>query len=143
MSIQDLPAVNAALNAVATVLIVTALVLIKQGKEQAHKRMMLAALGTSAVFLASYVTHKIFGGVHTPFPEKYGQGIRIAYLIMLALHVVLAAAMLPLILLAVRAAFRDQRARHKKLVKWATPIWLYVSVTGVLIYFCIYQWFPA
>lgn len=142
MTIDDLPAVNAALNGIATIAILTGFYFIKKKNEGAHRKAMMTALAASTVFLACYLTHKFYA-THKVFPSTYGNFVRTSYLIMLFTHVVLAASVVPLVLLSVVAALKDNRARHKKLVRWTLPIWLYVSVTGVLIYFCVYVWFPG
>lgn len=142
MSIHDLPALNAALNGLATVLLVVALVLVKQGRIQAHRATMLAAFGVSCIFLVFYVAHKIgVKGVHTPFG---GQGvIRQAYYAMLISHILLAMAIVPLALVTLFRGLRRDDARHRKIARITWPLWFYVSVTGVLVYFMLYVWFPA
>jgi uncharacterized membrane protein YozB (DUF420 family) len=142
MSIHDLPALNAALNGLATVLLVVALVFIKQGRIQAHRATMLAAFGVSCVFLVFYVAHKIgVKGVHTPFG---GQGlIRQVYYAMLISHILLAMAIVPLALVTLFRGLKRDDARHKKIARLTWPIWFYVSITGVLVYFMLYVWFPA
>ena len=137
MEIADLPALNASLNAVATTLLVAGYVCIRRGRRDLHKRFMLAALATSAAFLVSYVTYHYNAGSR-PFP---GQGaIRLVYLSILSPHVLLAAAVLPLALLTTSRGLRSQFDRHVRIARWTLPIWLYVSVTGVIIYLMLYQW---
>lgn len=116
--------------------------MIRRGRETAHKRCMLAAFGTSVLFLVSYLTYHIGTEAVTTFPQRYPVA-RVIYLVVLGSHTLLAAVTLPLVLLTVTAGLRDQRARHRRLARWTFPIWLYVSVTGVLIYFALYHWFPA
>jgi len=141
MSIADLPALNATLNSIATVLILLGLYFIKTGREIAHVRCMMGAIATSALFLVSYLTYHA-QTEHKSFPTEYGEGVRIFYLVMLATHVVLAIAIVPLVLLSAWAGLKDRRSRHRKLVRWTMPMWLYVSVTGVLVYFFVHVWFP-
>lgn len=138
-----LPHVNAALNALATVLLVTGLVLIKQRKEVAHKRVMLAAFGVSILFLASYLTYhgslRSLAMSEKRLPSAVAPAVRYSYYAMLISHIVLAATVPVLACLAIWSGLRDRRQRHLKLVRWTFPIWLYVSVTGVLIYLVLYQ----
>lgn len=142
MSVSDLPALNAALNGTAMVLLTLGFAFIKSGRRDAHRRCMVGAFAVSLVFLASYVLHKfLVRGVHTPFG---GQGaIRTLYYAMLVSHIVLAAAIVPLVLTALRHALRGRFAQHRRWARWAYPAWYYVSVTGVLIYFFLYVWWPA
>lgn len=138
--LHALPTVNASLNSLATVLLVTALVLIKQRKETAHKWTMLAAVGVSAAFLASYLTYHFFAG-RTTFqgPEP----ARTIYLAILLSHTILAMSVPFLVAASVYFGLTDRRAAHRRVVKWAFPIWLYVSVTGVVIYFLLYHIYPS
>ena len=153
MTIQDIPAVNASLNALATVLITIAFVQIKAAQRATdpaertrrigtHRALMLAAGFVSAVFLVGYVGHKIaVRGVHTPFG---GEGaIRTVYFVMLFTHIVLAISIAYLVPRTFYLALKGQIERHKTWAKWTYPIWYYVSVTGVLVYFFLYQWWPA
>ena len=137
---ESLPPVNAALNGCATLLLTAGYACIRTGREKAHRNCMVSALAVSAVFLVFYVLHKILmQGVHTPFA---GEGIwRTFYYSMLVSHIVLAIAILPLILRTITLAIRGERSRHKAWARWTFPIWYYVSVTGVLVYFLLYQWF--
>ena len=142
MTIRNLPALNATLNAVATILITTGFVLIKSGRKEAHRRVMLSAAVVSALFLASYLTyHTLMRGLHTPFG---GTGaIRTVYLLILWTHIPLAALIAFLVPRTFLFALRGDFARHKAWAKVTFPIWLYVSVTGVLVYLFLYQWWPA
>ena len=136
MSIGDLPALNATLNAIAAVFLTTGYILIRRGRRQAHKRCMLGALTTSALFLTSYVIYHLNAGSR-PFP---GQGpVRAVYFAILITHVVLAAAILPLALTTTARGLLSQYDRHVRIARWTLPIWLYVSVTGVVIYLMLYQ----
>jgi uncharacterized membrane protein YozB (DUF420 family) len=142
MTVRDLPALNAALNGLATVLITLGFIFIKGGRKEAHRRVMLSAAVVSALFLVGYVTHKVLvRGVHTPFG---GAGaIRTIYYAMLASHIVLAMAIAWLVPRTFLFALRGQFDRHRAWARWTFPIWYYVSVTGVLVYFFLYQWWPA
>jgi putative membrane protein len=142
MTVSDLPALNASLNALSTVFLTFGYIFIKQQKRDAHRNCMVAAVITSAVFLVCYVLHKILvRGVHTPFG---GEGpIRTFYYLMLISHILLAMAIVPLVLITMSRALKQRWEFHKKIARWTWPIWMYVSVTGVLVYFMLYKWFPA
>jgi uncharacterized membrane protein YozB (DUF420 family) len=142
MEVSDIPAINAVLNAIATVMMTAGFLFIKRKQVQRHRACMASAFLVSVIFLIGYVLHKILvHGVHTPFG---GDGpMRTAYYIMLASHIVLAMVMGPLILMTLQLALRGDVERHRKWARWTFPIWYYVSVTGVLIYFFIYVWYPA
>jgi putative membrane protein len=142
MSVSDLPAVNASLNALATVFLTLGFIFIKRGQKIAHRNCMIAAVTTSAVFLFFYVLHKyLVGGAHTPFG---GKGvIMYLYYAMLISHILLAMAIVPLVLITLHRGLKERWEHHKKIARWTWPIWMYVSVTGVLVYFMLYQWFPA
>ena len=136
MAISDLPALNATLNAISATLLACGYVSIRRGRRQLHKRCMLGALVTSALFLVSYVTYHYNAGSR-PFT---GQGpIRLVYFAILVTHVVLAAAILPLALVTAARGLRSQFDRHVRIARWTLPIWLYVSITGVVIYMMLYQ----
>ena len=133
MSVYEyLPPLNAVLNASAGITVWTAhRALVKHGNVQRHKRLMIAGVVISALFLVSYLTYHIALPPYA-FP---GQGlIRPIYFTMLTSHIILAIAIVPLILFALATGLRSQFPRHKKITKWAYPLWMYVSVTGVLIY---------
>lgn len=137
---EALPTVNALLNGTATVLLTTGFVCIKTGREKAHRSCMLSAFGLSIIFLFFYVLHKyLVNFEHTPFA---GEGAwRTLYIIILATHVVLAMAIVPLVLTTLTLAIRGKREKHRAWARWTFPIWYYVSVTGVLVYCFLYQWF--
>jgi uncharacterized membrane protein YozB (DUF420 family) len=136
VSITDLPAVNASLNATSAILLVTGYVLIRRGQRSLHKRCMLGALAASTLFLTCYVTYHAQVGSR-PFP---GTGIpRAVYLSILVTHVILAATILPLALVTTFRALRDQLDRHVRVARWTFPVWVYVSVTGVVIDLMLYQ----
>ncbi|MCC7374968.1 MAG: DUF420 domain-containing protein [Verrucomicrobiales bacterium] len=142
MSVSDMPGLNAALNGAATVLLTLGFIFIRRGQREAHKRCMLGALMVSSVFLVSYVTHKILvRGVHTKLGAE--GVIKVLYYLMLFSHILLAAAIVPLALMTMTRALRERFDAHRRLARWTWPLWMYVSVTGVLIYFMLYHWFPA
>ncbi len=142
MTIRDIPALNATLNGLATVLITAGFILIKTGRKDAHRRVMTTAMVVSALFLVGYVTHKVLiHGVHTPFG---GTGLlRMVYYVMLTSHIILAMSIAFLVPRTFLFALQGNFERHKAWAKWTFPIWYYVSVTGVLVYFSLYQWWPA
>jgi uncharacterized membrane protein YozB (DUF420 family) len=136
VTIGDLPALNATLNGLSAIFIVTGYAFIRRGQRERHKRCMLAALATSALFLVSYVIYHANTGSR-PFP---GTGVvRLVYFAILITHVVLAAVILPLALTTAARGLKAQYARHVAIARWTLPIWLYVSVTGVVIYLMLYQ----
>jgi len=142
MDLAFLPPVNAALNATATVLLLRGRRLARAGERERHARTMGAAFGVSALFLLSYVAHKVARSFeNTTF---HAEGLaKTAYLAMLASHVVLAAAVPVLAILLIVWARRGEVDRHRKLARVAWPIWIYVSVTGVLIYLLLYPLNPV
>ena len=136
MGIADLPALNATLNATAAVFLVVGHMQIKRGREALHKKCMLAALAASTAFLTSYLIYH----AHTGSRPFAGQGtIRVVYFGILITHVVLAATVLPLALTTAARGLRADYPRHVKIARWTYPIWLYVSVTGVVIYVMLYR----
>ncbi len=153
MTLHDIPQLNAALNTLATVLMTAGFVFIMRAKGasdlalradhiRSHRRCMLSAGVVSAIFLVGYVTHKILvRGVHTPFGGQ--GGIRTVYYVMLLTHVVLAMAIAFLVPRTFAFALKGNIERHRAWARWTFPIWYYVSVTGVLVYFFLYQWWPA
>ena len=136
MPLSALPALNATLNAIAALLLVCGYVMIRRGRMEIHRRFMLAAFATSALFLVSYVIYHANVG-SKPFE---GQGtIRIVYFAILISHVILAALILPLALITLTHALRARFERHVPIARWTLPIWLYVSVTGVIVYVMLYR----
>jgi uncharacterized membrane protein YozB (DUF420 family) len=136
MTVTDLPALNATLNATSLVLLTAGWFLIKSGRRQAHKWCMIAALVMSAAFLTSYVIYHLQVG-SVPF-QKTGW-IRTLYFLVLIPHIILAIAIVPMILITVSRALSNKFDRHKKIAKITLPLWLYVSVTGVIVYVMLYQ----
>ena len=140
MTAADLPPINAALNATATVLLSAGILAIKREAKKAHGLLMGAAFAVSCIFLISYVAHKILvRGVHTPF---HGEGLwRPIYFVMLISHIILAICVPPLAIITMRHALAGRYEAHRRWAKFTFPIWLYVSITGVLVYFFLYRWF--
>lgn len=140
MSAKDLPLINACLNSASTILIVIGLVAIYRERKLLHIGCMTAALITSAAFLTCYIAHKILVG-----PTSFtGEGwIRPVYFTILLTHTILAVVNLPLIFMTVIPAVRARFDRHRRMAKWTYPVWLYVSITGVIVYLMLYQWFPG
>jgi putative membrane protein len=137
-----LPAINATLNGTSGLLLLIGYILIRQHRIQAHKRFMLAASITSLVFLACYVlNHILRHGVVTRFP---GTGwVRPLYFSILISHTILAITIVPLAIISVRYGLKMNVARHRRIARWTFPLWMYVSVTGVIVYFFLYQWYPS
>ena len=136
MTVTDLPALNAVLNATSALLLATGYALIRRGQRDAHKRVMLAALASSALFLTSYlVYHAQVGSV-----RFRGQGaVRTVYFTILLTHTVLAVAIVPLVATTLVPALRGRFDRHRRLARITLPLWAYVSVTGVVIYWMLYR----
>jgi putative membrane protein len=139
--IEQLPHLNASLNALATVLLITGYVQIKRRQEAAHKWTMLACFAVSVAFLASYLTYHIVIG-RKLFPAYPPLVIQYAYKAVLLTHVILAATVPFLALATIWLGLADRRQAHRKLAWWTFPIWLYVSVTGVIVYLMLYQLYP-
>ncbi len=135
MQVSDLPTLNAALNAIAALLLLSGYWFIRRGRRDAHRASMMAAFATSAAFLVSYLIYHANAG-SKPFP---GTGpIRVVYFTILISHVVLAAAILPLALMTLWRALTGRVDQHRRIARYTLPIWLYVSVTGVAIYGMLY-----
>jgi putative membrane protein len=134
------PVINAALNSTSAVLLVTAHRQIKLGRMAAHRALMLTAVFTSSLFLASYLYyHWHVGSVHFP-----SQGLwRWIYLSILTSHTILAITIVPLVIITLSRALRGRFDQHRAIARWTYPLWLYVSVTGVVVYFMLYHWFAA
>ncbi|MGN6554056.1 MAG: DUF420 domain-containing protein [Verrucomicrobiota bacterium] len=145
MSFSDLPAVNATLNAFSGVLLLLGLRFILRGRQRAHRNCMIVACCSSLLFLVGYLTYHNWmrqtqGVAHTVFQNP--QWFRPFYLTILYTHLVAAIAILPLILITLTRALTGNFAKHKKIARWTWPLWMYVSVTGVVIYLLLYQVFP-
>lgn len=132
--VEFMPAINAGLNSVTTVLLFVGYILIKRGHKEAHIRTMLSATGTSALFLVSYIIYHHFHG-DTKF---MGEGfIRPIYFFILITHIILSGIMVPMIFATLWHGLRKNYSKHKRIAKWTFPIWIYVSFTGVAIYFLL------
>ena len=153
MTVQDIPGINAVLNGIATVLMTAGFVFIRRARGEtdpvrraarirSHRACMLSAGVVSTIFLVGYVSHKILvRGMHTKFG---GEGaIATVYYVMLFTHIVLAISIAFLVPRTFLLALRGNFERHRRWARWTFPIWYYVSITGVLVYFFLYQWWPA
>jgi len=135
-----LPALNAILNGASAVFLTTGFVYIRKGNRNAHRRCMLTALTLSVLFLISYLTYHYSAGT-TRFT---GAGwARPVYFTILGTHTILAAAIVPLVIITLVRALRQRFDRHRKIARWTLPIWLYVSITGVIIYIMLYHLYPS
>lgn len=138
MTVQDLPTLNASLNAVAGTLLLCGYIAIKKKKESLHIKLMVSALIVSAAFLTSYLIYHY----HVPSKKFPDLGlIKTIYLLILIPHIILAVGMVPMIIKTFWHGFRGEREKHKKIARITFPIWMYVSVTGVIVYFMLYHWF--
>jgi putative membrane protein len=145
MTILDLPAVNASLNGLSAICLTAGYIFIRQKNKMAHRNCMIAAFVTSVVFLICYLTYHIYLGVvlhrgPTRFLEP--QWFRPIYLAILLTHTVLAVIIVPMILVTLYRARRQNFEAHKKIARWTWPLWMYVSVTGVVVYWLLYIKFP-
>jgi uncharacterized membrane protein YozB (DUF420 family) len=139
-ALTNLPLLNAILNATSAVLLGSGYVAIRRGHITGHKACMIAACVTSALFLTSYLIYHAQVG-SKPF---LGQGnIRLVYFAVLISHTILAVVIVPLVVMTLYRAWRAQWARHRRLARWTLPLWIYVSVTGVVIYVMLYQLYPG
>jgi len=146
--LKELPVINASLNATSFITLITGFFLIRQGREKAHKNAMLTAFALGGLFLISYLIYHsqvpstLYGDVNhdgiLSDVERMAVGeARTIYLIVLISHILMAIAGLPLVLMALYFGLKNQRKSHKRIVHWAYPVWLYVSITGVIVYFLI------
>jgi len=145
MNIHDLPAVNASLNGLSAVLLTAGFVFIRRKNKVAHRNCMVAAFGTSVVFLGCYLTyHGYLAIVLREGPTRFLHPLwfRPIYLTILISHSILAAVIVPMILVTLYRAKKERFELHKKIARWTWPLWMYVSVTGVIVYFLLYQVFP-
>jgi len=134
-----LPGLNATLNTICTILLISSWFSIKRGRADLHKKLNLTTFGLSSVFLVSYVLYHAFG-VETRFPADHP--LRPVYLTILITHIILATVVLPLVLFSFYWALVGQIDRHRKLVKYSFPIWLYVTTSGVIVYLMISPYYP-
>ena len=138
MTVSDLPILNASLNAISAVLLVTGRSYIKKKNRIAHKRCMIAAFCVSSAFLVSYIVYHSFHGVtffHGPDWARY------LYYTILGSHTILAIIIVPLVIITLIRGLRERFDKHRRIARWTQPIWLYVSVTGVVVYVMLYQIF--
>jgi putative membrane protein len=140
--VDILPAVNASLNATTAVLLVIAYVFIRKKRIALHRRFMLAACGTAMLFLTLYVTnHYLRHGLVTRFTAS--GPIRPIYFFILISHTILAIVIVPMVIITVINGLRMRVPQHRRVARWTFPLWMYVSITGVLVYFFLYHWFPS
>jgi len=136
MAIDDLPALNATLNGVAGCFLAAGYVFIRRKRIAAHRACMITAFTASSLFLTSYLIYHAHVGSR-PFP---GHGpVRLLYFVILISHIILAAAIVPMALITLRRGLRLDVGRHRRIARWTWPLWMYVSVTGVVIYFMLYK----
>jgi len=140
MSLTDLPAVNACLNGLSAIFLTTGYVLIRRGNKIAHRNCMVSAFVTSTIFLICYLTYHFTVRTVTRFEKP--EWFRPIYLMILLTHTVLAVVIVPLVLMTLDRALKQRFDLHKKIARWTWPLWMYVSVTGVVIYLLLYQVFP-
>jgi putative membrane protein len=138
-SISDLPAWNACFNFISTVFILTGWYFIRHGAWRQHMACMITAVISSAFFLTGYIVYHAHAGEKS---SGYTGWLAAVYFPILATHVLLAFVTLPLVIITLVQVFRRRWDRHRRIARWTLPIWLYVSVTGVLIYLMLYKWFP-
>ena len=136
LTFADLPALNATLNATSAVLLTIGWILIRRGRWRQHRAFMIAAFSTSALFLISYLTYH----AHAGSKHFTGQGtIRVVYFTILLTHTALAATIVPLVLITLSRGLSARFDRHRAIARWTLPLWMYVSVTGVVVYLMLYQ----
>ena len=140
MSLSDLPAVNACLNGLSAVFLTTGYVFIRRGNKIAHRNCMVSAFVTSTIFLICYLTYHFTVRTVTRFEKP--EWFRPVYLTILLTHTVLAVVIVPLVLMTLGRAVKQRFDLHKKIARWTWPLWMYVSVTGVVIYLLLYRIFP-
>lgn len=139
MDLRSLPVLNACLNGLSAVFLLSGYYFIRTRQKERHRACMLVALGCSVLFLVSYVTyHWSVGSVRFSYPGWP----RTVYLVILFTHTVLAVSLVPLVIITLNRALRERFDKHRRIARWTFPIWLYVSVTGVIIYLMLYQIWP-
>ena len=141
MNVDQMPSINAALNGLASVFLLLGYFFIKKNNKAAHKYSMIAAFITSAVFLACYLWYHYNSAAHTALSHP-SSAINALYYFILITHIILAIVILPLIFITLNHALRERFDRHRKIAKWTWPTWMYVSVTGVVVYLFLYILFP-
>ncbi|HEY7545928.1 MAG TPA: DUF420 domain-containing protein [Blastocatellia bacterium] len=141
MSIDFIPTLNAMLNATSGLFLITGFLMIRRRKIEAHRFCMLAAVTASILFLISYVIYHVGFAKGISGSEHMGRA-RPVYLTILTSHTILAITIVPFVIITFRRAFRRDFARHRKIARWTFPLWLYVSVTGVIVYLMLYHIYP-
>ncbi len=140
------PTINATLNGTSAVLLFIGHSLIQRGRIAAHRTFMIAAFATSSLFLACYLTYHylLYHYAHSASKHFQGHGwVRLLYFTILISHTILAVVIVPLVIMSLSRGLREQFDRHRAIARWTYPLWLYVSVTGVIVYFMLYHWFAA
>ena len=145
MTLLDLPVVNASLNCLSAAFLTAGYVMIRRGRTLAHRNCMLAAFIASTLFLISYLTYHTYRAYYLHLgPTRFTEPawFRPIYLAILLSHTVLAVVIVPMVLMTLRRGLKSRFEAHRKIARWTWPLWMYVSVTGVLIYLLLYQIFP-
>ena len=145
MSLSDLPAVNASLNLLSAIFLTAGYVFIQRENKMAHRNCMISACVTTIIFLTCYITYhvgmkRVYGEAHTRFLNP--PWFRPIYLVLLCTHLVAAITIVPMVIITLSRALRERFDAHKKIARWTWPLWMYVSVTGVMVYLILYQIFP-
>ena len=140
MNIYDLPPVNASLNGLSAIFLTLGFIFIKRGNKIVHRNCMISAFCTSTIFLGCYLTYHLMVKAITIFHDP--AWFRPIYLVILFSHVILAIVIVPMILITLWRAKKERFELHKKIARWTWPLWMYVSVTGVIVYLLLYQIFP-
>ena len=139
MTFSDLPAVNAGLNGASAVLLISGFIFIRRKQQKSHAKCMIGAVICSILFLISYITyHAQAGTTYFRNPPWF----RPIYLTLLTTHMILAVAIVPMVIITLSRALRERFDRHKKIARWTWPIWMYVSITGVIVYLLLYKIYP-
>ena len=144
MTLLDLPAVNGSLNGLSAVFLSAGYIFIRRKNQIAHRNCMIAAFVTSVLFLVCYLTyHSYLAYLHRPVTSFANpQWFRPIYLVILTTHTILAVVIVPMVLITMSRGLRQRFDQHRKIARWTWPLWMYVSVTGVIIYLLLYQIFP-
>jgi putative membrane protein len=140
MSVDQMPAINAALNGLASVFLLLGYIFIKKGNHTAHKRCMITAFSTSAIFLAGYLWYHYTSHAHTVLQHPTAW-VNYLYYFILTTHIILAVVIVPMVFITLNHALRERLDKHRRIARWTWPIWMYVSVTGVVVYMFLYVLF--
>ena len=141
MTVDQMPTVNAALNGLASVFLLLGYIFIKKGNRTAHKRCMIAAFSTSAIFLAGYLWYHYVSHAHTVLDHP-AAWVNYLYYFILITHIILAVVIVPMVFITMNHAVRERFDKLRRIARWTWPIWMYVSVTGVVVYLFLYVLFP-